>query len=629
MSMAGGRAALGGFLFEILTLWGMEAQVYTELEKNAGSYEGILECFRSGEVQHESLGQDATVSLIGIKGDADLVLLQFKFSQQQNPPKINPKELREIVKKLWESFKKAKKLGYKNPKYVLMSNRKLGPTATKIKNNPATAKDLNKNVKEVLRDLIISETKYLTAYSDSILKFGSKYGLGPEVCETGIERLIGRTLQRTATGQPFALDNTTLVEMLTGSPHAQPLQADSVLKVSSANVRYFKKAHLKEPNPYPPIPRLKLKELSRKLLENAMVIIEGHGGCGKSTLLGQWAERELHAGKSGAFTHVGWARDVSENWIFDIIRNWGNLPSILLSTLQYPNEEAIARLLIANQEFVQTTILHLGLDGFDEVDEITEQGVRKMLRWFYRQDLKSQEFRGAESQPQVVLVVTCRDASKLVEVISDAPLAGVVELATIKVDDFEPEELEPMMSHLKLDSVLEQRLREVFEVPSNQLHDPFSSSTSAISEITSEVGRLLCFPAVWGCFLAQQADDRLAILNGQTQELEKMFSEFMCDFYRKARRRGLNHEDSEFNLIFGTIALESLKKTEANHSRKDWSSWANGTGLIESAYEARRIYDESLSFGIIQKDNEQRWRWRFKSIMEYLAKKQGECYANE
>lgn len=99
-SIDGGLTALAGYLYQTVGVLGMQAKAY-RLENLIGSndLEALLMLIQQGELLYEYLDQDAAITRrsLGIDPQAEIVLVQFKFSRQTPPAKIGKQELFTIL----------------------------------------------------------------------------------------------------------------------------------------------------------------------------------------------------------------------------------------------------------------------------------------------------------------------------------------------------------------------------------------------------------------------------------------------------------------------------------------------------------------------------------------------------
>ena len=140
-SVDGGLTALAGYLYQTVGVLGMRAGAH-QLTNLTGSddLEALLALVKDNELRYEYLDQDASIRhALGIDEQDEYILVQFKYSRQEKPPKIGSKVLTEIIKRLKESANRAKSLGHRVTGYGLITNRALGPEAQTARDTVQTA----------------------------------------------------------------------------------------------------------------------------------------------------------------------------------------------------------------------------------------------------------------------------------------------------------------------------------------------------------------------------------------------------------------------------------------------------------------------------------------------------------
>lgn len=131
MSMAsqedGGKAALAGFLYQILGFVGLKASVQCSRDYNKGDgLDVLIRVVRDGRTEHEASGQDVVIRSILEAGEG-LTLVQFKYSWRFPPRPVYKAEYTTIVEKLAKSGLQAETDGKLVKGYFLVTNRRVPP----------------------------------------------------------------------------------------------------------------------------------------------------------------------------------------------------------------------------------------------------------------------------------------------------------------------------------------------------------------------------------------------------------------------------------------------------------------------------------------------------------------------
>ena len=94
----GGRAALGGFLYQIVAVLGLRALVETRSDRE---YElaTLLEVNGPIRIEHEKFDSDAVIEKLDTDGGR-ISLVQFKYSRQVPPPSVGQAEYIDIIRAL-------------------------------------------------------------------------------------------------------------------------------------------------------------------------------------------------------------------------------------------------------------------------------------------------------------------------------------------------------------------------------------------------------------------------------------------------------------------------------------------------------------------------------------------------
>src|SRR5262249_36828628 len=112
-----------------------------------------------------------------------------------------------------------------------------------------------------------------------------------------------------------------------------------------------------------------------------------------------------------------------------------------------------------------------------------------------------------------------------------------------------------------------------------------------------------------------------AALDGRAQALDRLAADFLERFYRKARSRCEGHFPSDrAEQALRRVARGDPTAQGDGSFRQDWSGRMLGA-FNES--EARLLYEEALSYGLIRLDQNDTWRWRHAFVGHFLTRSGG------
>jgi len=229
----GGRWALAGYLYQIVGLLSITAQVSSSMADSGDDESDDISLLLDvgvGEANdalvqahHEQFGEDALFQV----GDKT-VLAQFKYSTTVPPNPIDSGELKKIIAKLDNHAKQVQEQGKTVTACILVTNR--GFTS-----QGGAAKELweNEQAKDRTYELRRLPDRLFEHWVGSLREFAGKYGATEEEGSRGIDRLVGRVLmqtcEQTLEAPTFKQD---LVEAFTGDRDAWPLTAKEAAKIS-------------------------------------------------------------------------------------------------------------------------------------------------------------------------------------------------------------------------------------------------------------------------------------------------------------------------------------------------------------------------------------------------------------
>lgn len=610
----GGLWALAGYLYQVVGTLSIPATIpdSTLSIQDHDRTDALLELTKVGEAlctQPEQYGQDVVLDSQFDPND-ECVLVQFKYSLDKRP--IGVQELRETIERLDESAKRAEADGKRVTSYMLVTNRPL----TGTQKGAAYYWDEQKRERDphcVLRYVPCS----MEEFEERIRRFGQAYGATDKEIERGINSSIGKVFRETGDHRFRAsVFKEDLIEAFTDYRDSRALTPENVTEHSRRQLCDFGTRIGLRGNP---VRRQVLSNLVRDSTGRALIILYGLGGCGKTVALWQWIS------EAGAFTTFSTAKDIpTRDWVVREICEWSNLPDTH-NRRNETTEEALNRLFIANPD-LNPPIFHLGLDGLDEEHNHPEQrySASNAIKWFWEEDSNA---RGGHRPPRAVLVVTCRDAEEFKRSWLPHDLSGGFSSLPAPVSHrVEVFSLDEMHDALNITS-LDQSVRDRIETTINIISDYEAAVTLRSSNLSGRIADegivdSIRHPSVWRSFLELNTSTQQEVLDGDSAALNRLAHLFVGRFCGKVIHRGKIislRENELLGAIYAVARQSELHDGIWHLYREDWEQPSVDSAFVNER-QARDLYYEALSGGLIAEDTPNRWRWLYPWIQDYLAK---------
>lgn len=608
----GGRWALGGYLYQLIGQFSLAVTPLGGWLIEDNEIEGrFLIDARDGdaETRAENLGQDAAYI-----ADNGITLVQFKYSSTGRG--IGSSEIEEMVEGLVSAATNAK--GYQVIRCALVTNRVLNGPAKETWD--AEVREQARQLEFVLQHLELEDAK------QALDEFGKTYGALPAERTRGIEQLLGRALGQIGESTVgLTIRAGDFIEAMTGHDSARCLTVDEICQVAEQDLsrfgdNYFSVDRWKGRG----VRREMYDDLVRATQEHALVVVSGPGGCGKSMLI--WRLLADITDKREGACAVELARSPTAISIPGVVNNkWREIPPG-----HEPNdtpEKAIQRVIVANEDRVKP-ILYLGLDGIDEEEHSgsVRRETEQMIRFFY-----SREEGAREEPPPATLIVSCRQKDEIAkEWLSFVPGREEIGMGHVGIDEFSDTELYEAMKDgaPSAYSQLQELSRSPVLADSDPLElekplyrgDPMRGA-SARTLLNRDVLNMLRHPTMWQALMRLEEQTREQALRGEPPAVIELISNFLEWYHYKLclRNRELQHLDvGDLREVIGTIAVASGGGT--NHDRDTgWVDPACETNLV-TQIEARELYQEARSVGMILESERTRWGWRNETLADLLSR---------
>ncbi|MBA2677166.1 MAG: hypothetical protein H0U76_02030 [Ktedonobacteraceae bacterium] len=646
----GGRVALGGFIYQFVALAGMIAWPEA-CEDNTETENQVSTLLRLTRVlQPEIFDEDGFLQWLEETGLGTHLkqgaFIQLKFSGDGIGSTIGPQEFESICTSFRKSTGKAKAAGIRIAKWILLTNRRLGPKTQKNRSeqetkysqtqvNPRSAAQSNE------RQLIIHSELSTTLWDDALLRFGHRYGLTPTEIEVGMGRLLGKMLRDIHPSGAPNITKTYIAQAFTGEQDPRPLTLGEVMPFCQRELE--RQQHRILSLNHKILRRNILDAITTAIQDHAVLLICGHGGSGKSVALWQWLSelgRQQPLQAAVAFRERSALNLGHRNIVAQIVNDWAGTEQGSRRR-EETIERTLSRLVIANPGHTPP-ILILGIDGIDEEKALASPGALDALIRPFLEENRRLLLKEDTPCLGAKLILVCRDQvhfDMLVTPSSGYPLPALERPPEITVTDFSSEELVEFVQEYfspALAARFQLNLQDMVgsgtptanffsDAPSQRTLSPFMNAHSALdlnaTPVDDEVFRALCHPALWHPFVELETEEEKHLfLNGDPALLRVVAGKFAHRIVAKAdmrqsQRLGLGVP--QIWQIFHNVASYTKSLTQTVHARQDWVTYTC-THHQFSGSQADVLYDEAISAGMIQVQAQQ-WEWRHSFVQSYFA----------
>ena len=624
----GARSALLGYLYQFIGTTALRALVTPDGD---GAAAELLAKVRAGRLVHEVVGQDAVVYTRRASTD-EAVLIQFKYSADPSNH-LSERELIEILCRFDRSTEAAARANDSITSYVLITNRTLElgarallaaggssapPPALTLpavyrghphKTNTPLLADYPDPVAaavawfEVLNHLSVLEGVSFASCSHALRTFAASHGVLAEEFTGRVAQTIGMVLEETTHG-PLEIDSAWLLRHLVGAADAVPLAFGPGSVASAAFVAVNDRLGRTNVPAHPgPVRREVLEELHQATLRSPVVLLLGLGGCGKSVLALQYLSGQ---GQSQVALSSP-AEEVSEE---SLLRDFSRLRSPGNGLRPDPTIDTVLRRLREANPSARSVLL-IDIDGLEEAGTLGGHPVRQLVRAYWNGGCAS----------GVTILVSCRPNETRREAFVGSLLGRLFDCAdssmlrdqvpVVWVEDFTRVELAEAARALgpAYESFAEWLLAQ--DAP---LNDATASSGPDIS-YPERLVESLRHPVVWGAFAGLPELDRQRVLDGDPDGQAMLASGFLARFRGKCRDRqpGFHENHADAGLI---AVAQSTRRPPPYSRRGDWIARASS---VLGAQEAAFLFGEAVTYGLVEQESQDGWRWRHPFVADHLA----------
>jgi hypothetical protein len=260
-----------------------------------------------------------------------------------------------------------------------------------------------------------------------------------------------------------------------------------------------------------------------------------------------------------------------------------------------------ARLDVANDR--ARLLWTIDVDGLDEAPEQVSR-LRELINHCWA--------RGSRNASPASVVVTCRSDTgsrtkeDLISRWLDTPEPDLVDgVGFVEFDDFVAHEL--VDAARLLNGAPEQRIIRAASPIAAGAPDQYPP-------VSEDILRSLRHPVVWGRYASLPESDRTGVLDREAVCLKRLAEQLHGRFLRRCLARKRWRDDLMLERALPAIA-------QASSDRRAYvpEAWDGACEMYLDRTEARNLYTESLSYGIVERDAGRSWRWGHPFLVAYLA----------
>lgn len=275
--------------------------------------------------------------------------------------------------------------------------------------------------------------------------------------------------------------------------------------------------------------------------------------------------------------------------------------------------EAINRLQVANIE--QTVVLVVDLDALDEAEPALWSQLSRLIKTWL-----DQGYLGLAAKLIVSSRPRTRNRRGKLGLIREwlgveYPEVFVDRVGFVEVTDFDANELTEAAS--RLGGEPETRLLQGTPLATAQSARTLNGNIDSGFAPTSIVDSLR-HPVVWGVYASLLPQERNAVLDDLPHGTDRLADLFVERFLSKCRvrRHHRTHED-HLETALRSVAVASVAAS-APYARE--SVWDAGCVRLLGRENADFLYNEALSYGLIEEDEPSTWRWRHSFVSRSLSR---------
>jgi hypothetical protein len=623
----GARNALLGYLYQLL---GTAVVSIRDVSSGSDAWAQLIARVGQGEVVSEEFGQDAVVHPAA-RPSSGVTAIQFKHSSAAGKS-IERTEFIDILFAFDQSRRYAAKSGVTIEHFALVTNRQLDAQVRAIfdhKINPTPHKSLKIKTTRKNGMATVTSTKWLTPYEGDkeaaaaawhaiirslevfsgecfeadvqrLREFAARYGVLDLEWGRCLDSLVGAFVRETSEGRTVRVTREWLKELLVGDREAANLRFGCRLTphitTICLNQLNHKTTTQHKVSPQHYLERDIQQQLHAEMEQFSVVFVTGGGGRGKSLAV-------INYLRSVADKRLVWsegADTASERQVVEAITSV-RLPSGPLGGVDRSLGNIRARLETANDS--RRPLCIIDLDGIDEAPARIAE-IRELINLCWA--------RGIPENSPASVVVTCR---------SEAGSRTKADLISHWLGTPEPD-LVQGVGFVALDNFSVHELVDAARLLNGEPEERIIRASGAgmagyavySAAVPEKILLSLRHPVVWGCYASLPELDRNRVLDSNSSSLNSLAQQLHDRFFRRCQKRR-----SWRNVQMLKRTLPEIARSTANSGPPyPESTWDLACEQCIDSSEARDLYNESLSYGIIEQDSGRSWRWVHSFLVDYL-----------
>jgi hypothetical protein len=609
-----GHRALVGFFYQSVQTAGLVVEVDVGLQRDGDRYEIVT------VVRPEEFGQDA-VRLTDSGTEVRAKVVQHKFSENPQDNAIEPSELFEIIEKLNNTAQHVVEKYSCTVETCLQTNRPLSSESQEIfdaaKNGTAQTKLDGKDLKfrRWLKQLSYDSRTFAKAV-EALTNRAKAFGVLDAEVQQRLPAIEGELFGAISRNTARQVTLANLDSWLTQDEHPRQLCCPSTSQVMADKLNDLFPIR---PDDDPLLPRSALSAL-QSCFEKPLIHIFGDGGVGKTAIAMQYL-RSILRDTPPPFVGATHIIDIDERWVGSLYTTWRNSRN---DNLTKESLDTLINRLELSVSAPQRPMLFLLVDGIDERDREQARHPLRQLVHFMTAERRRSGNVGA--LPRAQLIVTSRGKADFHNWILDDPFNDdLTATEPVEVQIYSNDELSSISSeHLPPD--MARRIAATLDVYGQRTETRFSSSAASdlrpIGTLSFDILEALRHPPLLAALrrVARVSPETgLAMLDGDSAACGEVSRHYLVWFANKVLRRQWfqNYNmDDVFDLLHVVLLAVGSEPTFRTY-RESWENPLKGYGA--TLFEAKHLFRESLSAGLVLQESQERWQWRNAFVCRGIA----------
>jgi hypothetical protein len=623
-----GHRSVAGYFYQALLTSAMPVELYeaAHRDRTGDGFELV------SAVYPEEHGQDAVfIARAGKKVIAKVVQHKFSRWPERTSNDIQPTELFDILETLDLALKHVKSRYPVEPRICLHTNRKLSQQSRQFLED-SKAKRPNKDLDETIEHSVGKgkkkktffkgrtvkknalyrrclenleyEVKHVADAQQALRKRAACFGVLPEEVADRIKRIEGEIYGSMTQAACREITREDLDKWLTGDANPKEICSRTTMDCMHREINdaggYLK--------PFEPLlSRDKQRDLAAAKL-NPVVLIVGEGGVGKSALVFQYLLSLL---KNPPRQYVGAShvRDVSANWCGGLFCHWRDTND---HNIRLSDPGTILRRLELATENCELPLLILWLDGIDERhSDSTVRETLRQLQPLLREEKKRIHVSGVG--PRLQLILTCRRVDDYETQFGeeDQFMHGHQSSHSIRLDRFTDLEMSNLPQGFVPDSVA-QRLQSTLASLQSNGGDADDGRLNRVGGLKLEDAMPFLHPPLMAALREVGEHTANACLDQEPDAMRQVASVYLKWFaYKVCRRARAQEKEDVYSLLQSVVDATTTQRPPLQFNR-DWKTPATSSGF--TAIQARDMFREALSAGLIDEQGNNLWNWKSKYV---------------